>query len=122
MAIADRWIIPLRRKEMFKSWHKQYRGNFQRKPLLKRVWSALPKYLCWKVWVARNAAIFQEQCDNPHRVAIKAHRLLNNYLQTKKDLNKNMQQLYQNEKDWLRDMLEPPSLQKQAIRSQVDKN
>jgi hypothetical protein len=39
-------------------------GSFKQKSQFKRCWEALPKYVCWSIWLTRNKAIFQEEGDN----------------------------------------------------------
>jgi hypothetical protein len=36
----------------------EYIGGSQRKNIFRWIWEALPKYLLWKLWLARNRAIF----------------------------------------------------------------
>ena len=83
---------------MFTSWHKRYKGTFQNKPLLKRKLFAFPNYLDQKVWLARNASIFQDQNKHPQKTTIKAQGLLSDYLMNKRRTMQNIQYLEQNER------------------------
>jgi hypothetical protein len=43
---------------------------------MKRIWMALPKYICWGIWIAQNKAIFQEEKKNPKRTTNKVISLM----------------------------------------------
>ena len=62
--ISEKVTLPQSWKTMFTDWVKAYRGSFQHKDVFKKTWKALPKYLCWKVWLARNTCIFE--LEYPH--------------------------------------------------------
>lgn len=44
--IEHRMITPVLWKEMFTTSHKKYKGAFLNKPILKRAWPAMPKFVC----------------------------------------------------------------------------
>jgi hypothetical protein len=39
---------------LFSSWKARYPHVVQSKSIWNRIWQAIPKYLCWKIWLARN--------------------------------------------------------------------
>ena len=98
LEILNRWKMPISCKDMFTSSHRKYKGNFQNKTLPKRIWNAYLKYICWKVWLARNASIFQDQREPTQKIAIKGWGLLRDYLMNKRKTTMNAQHLDQNEK------------------------
>ena len=51
-------------------------GSFIRKPIFKIAWKAIPKCICWKVWFARNKAIFQDEWDPPRLKITKVRGML----------------------------------------------
>jgi hypothetical protein len=57
-------------------WHRIYPRSFINKPLLKRAWYQLPKFLCWKIWLAWNKAILSKELATPRSVENQAHGLL----------------------------------------------
>jgi hypothetical protein len=48
-------------KSLFSKWGNMYQGSFKNKPLPKRLWISLPKYICWEMCFARNWEIFQQE-------------------------------------------------------------
>jgi ribonuclease HI len=68
-------------KEFFQNWGKNYRGNLRNKPGLNKLWIAMPKYICWEIWLARNKKIFQEETISPRQCAVKAISLCAEYMQ-----------------------------------------
>ena len=57
--------------QLFKEWHHYFPGSLGNKPILGRLWAAIPKYLCWQIWLARNRVIFKEQKTSSARIAAK---------------------------------------------------
>jgi hypothetical protein len=45
-------------RELLADWTSHYWGTFKNNHLFKAVFKALPKYICWKIWLARNRFIF----------------------------------------------------------------
>jgi ribonuclease HI len=46
------------------------------KSLWNRIWSSIPKFICWKIWLARNDLIFNNTTHTPQTVAAKAKAYL----------------------------------------------
>jgi hypothetical protein len=49
-----------------------------------RVWKATPKFVCWKIWLARNRSIFKDQNMNPGVVASHAQGQLAEFFNSKR--------------------------------------
>ena len=64
--------FPEKAIQLFKDWPKHFPGSLRNKPILNRLWSSIPKNLCWQLWLARNRAIFKEQKVTPIYIAAKA--------------------------------------------------
>ena len=47
-------------QQVFVTWQSRYPTSFKGKKGWKKIWMALPKYICWKIWIARNQCIFQD--------------------------------------------------------------
>jgi hypothetical protein len=43
------------------SWEKKYQGSFRNKSIFKILWISLPKYTCWKIWLAKKCSVFKEE-------------------------------------------------------------
>jgi hypothetical protein len=82
---------------MFSQWGKSYKGTSKDKPILKILWTTLPKYLCCKVWLAHNKAIFKHELGNPTLVAAKAKGLLAKYI-ISKGIQLNIKQILSEDK------------------------
>jgi len=68
-----------------------------------KIWYAIPKYICWEVWLARNEAIFNSILQTPNVVAAKAKAPL---LETYKNLpHKQDNVLLPEEINWLSESL-----------------
>jgi hypothetical protein len=50
---------------LFSSWKARYPQEIQSSPNWKRIWQAIPKYICWKLWLARNDQIFNNKLAFP---------------------------------------------------------
>jgi ribonuclease HI len=73
------------------------------KMLWARIWISIPKYVCWKLWLARNKQIFNNKASTPSMVAAKAKGLLLETLSSqayKTDIS-----LQQEEKNWLSNLM-----------------
>jgi hypothetical protein len=55
-------------------------GTSRKKLSLKKIWDALPKYICWSIWLARNKRIFNDEIQSSRMVATKACALLVEYM------------------------------------------
>ena len=45
--------------DFFECWKDYYQGSLYKNPDFARAWEALPKYICWKLWITRNKEIFE---------------------------------------------------------------
>jgi hypothetical protein len=96
--------------EKYPHWSRLYKGTtLKDKPMYKRVWLALPKYLYWKIWIVHNKAIFKQELENPNIVAAKAKGLLAEYIKSKGRQNHGNQCLNEDEKEWLNQFQLVPS-------------
>jgi hypothetical protein len=84
---------------LFSSWKARYPHAVQSKSIWNRIWQAIPKFLCWKIWLARNDQIFNNSLHSPSMVAAKEKYLL---LETMAHHSfKNENSLLPEEKKWL---------------------
>ena len=56
-------------KAMFFNWSREYPGTLERENMLKNVWLVLPKFLCWKICLARNKMIFAGENQMTNQIA-----------------------------------------------------
>jgi hypothetical protein len=84
--------------DLFTGW-KDSHSSLSLKTLWARIWISIPKYVCWKLWLARNEQIFNNTEWTPKMVAAKAKGLL---LETLNSQNhKTDTSIRQKEKKWL---------------------
>jgi hypothetical protein len=57
---------------LFSRWKFSYSGSFQNKPTFKILWVALPKYICWKIWLMCNKTLFSKEKSHPSSIVGKA--------------------------------------------------
>jgi hypothetical protein len=62
--------------ELFASWNLVYPQRIPSKSFWTKIWTAIPKYVCWQIWLARNQKIFKEEKQSPLQVAAKAKSFL----------------------------------------------
>lgn len=72
LATAESNSIPA----LFADWTHRYPRRIPQKSIWHKIWNALPKYVCWKIWLARNQQIFSDLRLSPLQVAAKARALL----------------------------------------------
>ena len=53
--------LPTNCNDFFECWKDYYQGSLNNKPDFARAWEALPKYIRWKLWIARNKEICEEK-------------------------------------------------------------
>jgi hypothetical protein len=70
-------------RSLIGKWSKYYKGSLTKNPILSRVWKASIKYVCWKIWLARNKRIFKEKLVPPPPVASLAIDQLGEYLSSR---------------------------------------
>jgi hypothetical protein len=56
---------------LFASWSLFYPQRIPSKSIWRKIWTALPKYVCWQLWLARNQLIFKELRHSPLLVVAK---------------------------------------------------
>jgi hypothetical protein len=84
--------------ELFSGWKDRY-PSLSLKTLWARIWISIPKFVCWKLWLARNEKIFNNTEWTPQMVAVKEKGLL---LETLSSQNhKTDTSILQEEKEWL---------------------
>jgi hypothetical protein len=52
-------------RSLIGKWSKSYKGSLNKKLIFRRTWKASIKYVCWKIWLARNKIIFKEKSIPP---------------------------------------------------------
>jgi exonuclease III len=62
--------------ELFASWNLIYPQRIPSKSFWTKIWTAMPKYVCWQLWLTRNQMIFKEERHSPLQVAAKAKSFL----------------------------------------------
>jgi hypothetical protein len=83
------------------NWDKYYRGSFKDKPVLKRMWRALAKFICWQIWKTRNRKIFQGKATPPQTVVAKAKLLLSESINSRPLKIEDSTNWTIREKDWM---------------------
>ena len=63
--------LPGNAPQLLKEWASLFPGSLNKKPILRRIWAAIPKNLCWQLWLARNRVIFKEQKVIPVQIVAK---------------------------------------------------
>ena len=61
---------------LFKNWQSRYRGALSSNHAWRKIWQAIPKFIWWKLWLARNDMIFNGKILKPEIVASKAKSFL----------------------------------------------
>ena len=64
--------LPTNWYDFFFNWKDYYQGSFNKEPDFSIAWNALPRFVCWKIWNARNKEIFEGKVATPSRIAMKA--------------------------------------------------
>jgi hypothetical protein len=72
--------LPVSITNLFSRWQSSYRGSLVLKQSFKVVFLALPKFTTWKIWLARNRAIFLDVFTPPEVVAAKCLGLLAEFI------------------------------------------
>lgn len=74
--VAETTSIPRVWQEMFVQWNQKIPWQWKEKSVVMRSWMALPKYLCWVIWIAHNQAIFNNIHPNPIISIVKAQKIM----------------------------------------------
>eukprot|EP00253_Pinus_taeda_P019238 PITA_19238 len=90
--------------DLYANWNRIYPQRIPSKSFWKKIWTAIPKFVCWQLWLARNQQIFKEISHTPLKVASKAKSFLLEAAQ--QQYFKEDYLLMPEEKQWL-GMLEP---------------
>jgi hypothetical protein len=93
--------------ELFASWNSLYPQRIPSKSFWTKIWTAMPKYVCWQLWLTRNQMIFKEERHSPLQVAAKAKTFLLEAAQQQYDKEDPL--LLPEEKRWLRHLVPHPS-------------
>eukprot|EP00253_Pinus_taeda_P034761 PITA_34761 len=62
--------------DIFDSWNQSYPNKIPSKSIWRKVWNAIPKFVCWQIWLTRNDLIFNDKLQTPLMAAAKAKSLL----------------------------------------------
>jgi ribonuclease HI len=102
------------------SWQALCPFSLTKKDRLKSCWGYLPKFICWKIWLERNARIFKGKTASEAQVIAKAKAMMGDFLSSI-HLPANKGRLTPNEEDWLSSLIpstlkvtiapEPPTFQ-----------
>ena len=84
---------------LFSTWKARYPLTLTSKSSWPKIWQVLPKYVCWKIWLARNTQIFNNIKLTPSIVATKAKALLHAAVVNHRSFTDNS--LLPEEKKWL---------------------
>jgi hypothetical protein len=82
-------------------WERFYQGYFHGKPIFKRLWKSLPKFVSWQIWLARNRFIFQTKKSQPQIVASKEISQMTEVMNTKKLSIEDLNNWNTSEKAWI---------------------
>jgi hypothetical protein len=91
-------------RAMIGKWSKVYKGSFSNKPTFHRVWKASIKFVCWKIWLARNKAIFKNKMIPPPFVVAHVMGQLGEYLTSRRIKVEKIEQLEKEEELWMSKM------------------
>ena len=61
---------------LFKNWQSRYPDVLPSSHAWRKIWQAIPKFIWWKIWFARNDSIFNNKVPKPEFVASKAKDFL----------------------------------------------
>ena len=61
---------------LFSTWKSRYPYPIKGKLAWSGIWVAIPKYVCWNIWLARNDKIFNNNQQNSLKVAAKIKAFL----------------------------------------------
>ena len=61
---------------LFANWNSRYPWILSTSHEWRKIWQAIPKFLWWKFWLARNDLIFNSKVTKPYIVATKVKDLL----------------------------------------------
>ena len=75
--------MPTNWNDIFFSWKDYYQGSFKQKPDFAKAWEALPRFICWKIWTARNKEIFEGVNASTKKVSSSVKSLWVDSLSTK---------------------------------------
>ena len=98
-------ILPTNWKDLFACWKDYYQCSLFKKPDFTRAWLALPKYVCWNIWIARNKGLFENLNYSPDRVSSSAKALWFEALLSNGLRHLHIEPLNSKEKSWTRDLL-----------------
>jgi hypothetical protein len=73
--LGDEGIVVVKRAHN-PLYSNSYPQETQINPNWKRIWQTIPKYICWKLWLARNDQIFNNTLPFPPSIVVKAKYLL----------------------------------------------
>ena len=101
--------MPTNSNDIFFSWKDYYQGSFKQKLDFARAWEALPRFICWKIWTARNKEIFEGVNASTKKVFDSAKTLWVDSLSMKGMKSINNEPLSIEERAWIVDLLGNPS-------------
>ena len=56
---------------LFKNWQSRYPGSLSISQEWRQIWQAMPKFIWWIIWLARNDLIFNNKFSKSKIVALK---------------------------------------------------
>ena len=93
----------------FFSWKDYYQGSLNKKPDFARAWDALPRFVCWKIWNARNKEIFEGKNAYINKVSIATKILCVDTLSIRGMKSIKNEPLTVEERSWMANILWNPS-------------
>eukprot|EP00253_Pinus_taeda_P027306 PITA_27306 len=87
-------VLPSSIPNIFTKWLQRYLGTPPKNKIIRVAWTALPKIICWQVWLERNKRIFRNHEQEAKLVAVKIKsQLKENLRDIKDDLNLSQQDI-----------------------------
>jgi hypothetical protein len=103
--LQSRYSPPSNWNDMFLNLKQTYSSTFIHKPIFKRIWKAVPKFIYWEIWLARNKANFHYISIHHSRVHSLACNLLYEALHAKGINTSSLGQLDHLEYIWVNGIL-----------------
>jgi hypothetical protein len=86
---------------LLQNWKSRYKGSLKNKATFQRIWTTLPKYVSWKIWLARNKALFVGDLNLPASTANRVVSLLSEHLSQNNLPSSSLQNMDNSESTWV---------------------
>ena len=101
--------LPTNWNDIFFNWNDYYQGTLNKKPDFAKAWEALPTFVCWKNWNAKNKEIFERKSTYINKVYVAANALWVDTLCIRGMKRIKNEPLTMEERAWMADILWNPS-------------